>query len=178
MEDDLSDHELHLFHQTLQALQVTTLVDIIRVSSFNCKAATLSPYSWPLRKTTITREHKDVWQPVLCRIASHTRILYSPLGQWLVAPNKMLPFHKSDRGLIHIQSPEVWHLHLQVTQTSQRRTRNHSEAYQSEFEVVQPFEGKRWVTDASINTTTGLITVPTVVQIKLLKCLHCPQDVL
>ena len=66
-EADLSAHELRLFHQTFQALQVTTLTGIvdasgkyIRMSSFQCTFATLSPYSWPIRKTTITREHKAV----------------------------------------------------------------------------------------------------------------------
>ena len=87
----------------------------------------------------------------------------------------MIAFQKTDRGLIHIKSPEVWHLHLQVTQSSQRRTRNHSAVYHSEFEVVQPFERQHWVTDASINTTTGLITVPTVAQDNMLKCSHHPQ---
>ena len=86
----------------------------------------------------------------------------------------MLPFQKSDRGLIHIQSPEVWHIHLQTTQSLQRRKRHHSEVYQREFEVVQLFEGQRWVTDASINMTTGLITVPTIVQANLLKCSRRP----
>ena len=64
-EADLSDHDLRLFHQSFQDLQVTTLADIvdasgenIRVSSFNCIATTSSPYSWPVRKTAITREHR------------------------------------------------------------------------------------------------------------------------
>ena len=66
-EADLSAHELCLFHQTFQALQVTTLADIvepsgkyIRMSSFQCTAAVSSPYSWPIRKTMIMMEHKGV----------------------------------------------------------------------------------------------------------------------
>ena len=143
---NLSAHKQCLFHQTFQALQVTTLADIadasgenICVSSFNYTAATYSPYSSPIRRTTITRAHKGVWQAVLCWLTSQTRILHSPLGQWLMAPNKMLPYYKIDRGIIHIQSPEVWHLHLQVNQSSQRLARNHIEVYHSEFEVVEPF---------------------------------------
>ena len=45
---------------------------------------------------------------------------------------------------------------------------------QHNTEVVEPFEGQCWVTDASINMTTGMITVPIVVQANLLKCSHCP----
>ena len=89
-EVDLSAPKLRLFHQTFQALQITMLVDIVDasgenicMSSSHCTAATTSPYRWPICKTTITREHKRVWQSVLCRIVSHTRILYLPLGQWL-----------------------------------------------------------------------------------------------
>ena len=104
-EADLSDHELRLFHQTFQALQVTTLAGIVdasrkytRVPSFQCTAATSSQYRWPIRNTTIMRHHKEVWQSVLCRITSHTRILRLPLGKRLVAPNKMLRFivHNAD----------------------------------------------------------------------------------
>mgnify|MGYP000659559494 FL=1 len=180
-EVDLSDHQLRLFHQTFQALQITTLADIvdasgktIRLSSFNCTTATPSPYKWPTRKTTITREHKEVWQAVLNRLVSNSRTLYSQLGQWLVAPNKMLPYQKSNRGLIHIQSTGEWHLHLQVTHRSQRLTRHNDMEYQSEFEVVQPFAGQRWVTDACISTTTGVITVPTVDQANMLQCSDRP----
>ena len=95
-EATLSNHELCIFHQTFQALQVTTLADIVDASGkhiptspFNCTATTSSPYSWPSRKTTITREHKEVWQGLLRRIASLTRSLHSTLGQWLVPPNKI-----------------------------------------------------------------------------------------
>ena len=90
----------------------------------------------------------------------------------MVAPNKMLPFHKTDSELVHIQSIEVWYLHLQVNQTSQRLTRNHSEVYHSEFDVVEPFEGHCWVTDASVHATNGLLTVQTVIQANMLQCSH------
>ena len=40
---------------------------------------------------------------------------------------------------------------------------------------MQPFAGQHWVTDASISTTTGVITVPTVDQANMLKCSHRPQ---
>ena len=41
--------------------------------------------------------------------------------------------------------------------------------------LVQPFEGQRWVTDASMNMKTGLITVPIVVQANMLKCSYRPH---
>ena len=142
-EADLSDNELWLFHQTFQALQVTTPTDIvdasgkyIHMSFFQCTAAIPSPYRWPIRKTTITRQHKEVWQSVLCRISSHMKSMCLPLGICLVAPNMTLPFHHTECGLIHIQSSELWHLYLPVQKISQRWKRNHSEVYHSEFEVV------------------------------------------
>ena len=63
-------------------------------------------------------------------------------------------------------------LHLPVQQILQRRTRNHSEVYHSEFEVVETFEGHRWVTDASVHATNGLLNVPTVFQANFLQRSH------
>ena len=40
---------------------------------------------------------------------------------------------------------------------------------------MEPFEGQRWVTDASVNRSTRVITVPTIAQANLLKCSHRPQ---
>ena len=39
---------------------------------------------------------------------------------------------------------------------------------------MEPFEGRRWVTDASVHATTGLLNVPTVIQANLLQCSHIP----
>ena len=95
-----------------------------------------------------------------------------PFGKWLMAPNMMFPFHCTERGLVHIQSPELWYLHLPVHQISQLQMRNNSEVYHSEFEVVEPSKGHRWVIDASVHATNGLLNIPTVIQAHLLQCLH------
>ena len=83
-----------------------------------------------------------------------------------VAPNMMLSFHPTNRGLVHIQSP--------VQQIPQCRTRNHSKVYHSEFKVVEPFEGHRWVTNASVQATNRLLNAPTAIEANLFQCSHIP----
>ena len=171
--------DLQLFHQTFQAFQVTMLADIvyasrkyIHMSSFQCIGITLSLYRWPICKYNITSNHTEIWQLVLHWIAYITRLLHLPLEQWLVDLNMTLPFHHTDRGLIHIQSPELWNLHLPAQQLSQHHTITNNEVYKHEFEVVEPFESPCWVTDATTHAATGMLTFSTITQANSLQHLH------
>ena len=116
---DYTNAQLQSIHQTFSALQVITCADIVDASrkliyipSFQCAEATSSPYHWPICKHKISRKNMEVWQSVLSWLISNARFLAHLLGQWLVAPSTMLLFHCTARGLVHIQSTEVWHLHL------------------------------------------------------------------